>query len=110
MQRWLVMLTCVSAVAAAAPVPYAPTAPDAVPQAILGKGGAPLGQSVAYFAADPKAQGYLAVPARSGKHGAVILIHEWDGLDLRVKQVADAFVTAIERLRILGIEPLQAAR
>jgi len=91
MKRWLVMLTCVSAVAMAAPVPYAPTAPDAVPQAILGKGGTPLGQSVAYFAADPKAQGYLAVPAGSGKHGAVVLIHEWDGLGLRVKQVADAF-------------------
>ena len=90
MQRWLVMLACVSAVAVAAPVPYAPTAADAVPQAILGKGGTPLGQSVAYFAADPKTQGYLAVPAGSGKHGAVVLIHEWDGLGLRVKQVADA--------------------
>jgi len=91
MKRWLVSLTCVSAIAAAAPIPYAPTAADAVPQAILGKGDKPLGQSVAYFAGDPKAQGYLAVPDRSGKHGAVILIHEWDGLGLRVKQVADAF-------------------
>ncbi len=26
-----------------------------------------------------------------GKHGAVILIHEWDGLGERVRQVADAF-------------------
>jgi carboxymethylenebutenolidase len=86
-----VALMCVSAVAAAGPIPYAPTSPDQVPQAILGKGGKPQGASVAYFAADPKAQGYLAVPAGNGKHGAVILIHEWDGLGERVKQVADAF-------------------
>jgi carboxymethylenebutenolidase len=75
----------------AAGVPYAPTGADAVPAAILGKGTALLGKTVAYYAADPKTQGYLAVPERSGKHGAVILIHEWDGLGLRVRQVADAF-------------------
>jgi carboxymethylenebutenolidase len=91
MKRWFVMLMCVSAVASTGPIPYAPTAPDAVPQAILGKGGKPQGSPVAYFAADPKAQGYLAVPAGKGKHGAVVLIHEWDGLGERVKLVADAF-------------------
>ncbi len=72
-------------------VPYAPTAEDAVPAAILGKGKPPLGDSVGYFPADPKAQGYLAVPAGEGKHPAVILIHEWNGLVPRVRQVADAF-------------------
>jgi carboxymethylenebutenolidase len=85
----LVLLGFVMATAAA-PVPYAPTAPDAVPAAILGKGEKPLGSAVAYFPADPKARGYLAVPAGEGPHGAVILIHEWDGLGQRVRQVADA--------------------
>ena len=88
------MLLCLMVVASAVvaePVPYAPTAPDAVPAAILGKGAKPLGTAVGYFAADPKTKGYLAVPAGPGKHGAVILIHEWDGLGERVRQVADAF-------------------
>ncbi len=89
-----VMLMCAMLLASTAfadPVPFAPTAADAVPAAILGKGGKPVGKSVGYFAANPKTQGYLTIPAGSGKHGAVILIHEWDGLGERVKQVADAF-------------------
>ena len=77
--------------AIAEPVPYAPTAADAVPAAILGKGGKPAGTPVGYFPASPKTQGYLTIPAGTGKHGAVILIHEWDGLGERVRQVADAF-------------------
>jgi len=76
---------------AADPVPYAPTKPGQVPDAILGKGAAPRGETVHYFPADPKAAGYLAVPAGPGPHGAVILIHEWNGLVERVRQVADAF-------------------
>lgn len=76
---------------AADPVPYAPTGPGAVPDAILGKGAAPRGTTVHYFAEDPKAAGYLAEPASPGPHGSVILIHEWNGLVDRVRQVADAF-------------------
>lgn len=75
----------------AEPVPYAPTLTDEVPAAILGNGTKPLGTSVGYFPGNPKTRGYLTVPARSAKHGAVILIHEWDGLGERVRQVADAF-------------------
>jgi carboxymethylenebutenolidase len=89
-----VILTCAMLMVSTAwaePVPYAPTAADAVPAAILGKGTKPVGTSVGYFPANPKTQGYLTVPAGSGKHGAVILIHEWDGLGERVRQVADAF-------------------
>jgi carboxymethylenebutenolidase len=88
----LLLLSMIWAVQAnAAPIELAPTAADAVPAAILGKGVAPRGTAVSYFAADPKSMGYLAVPAGAGKHGAVILIHEWDGLGERVRQVADAF-------------------
>ncbi len=86
---WLA--TSFATVAMAEPVPYAPTAEDQVPAAILGKGGALKGAAVGYYAADPKTRGYLAIPAGKGKHGAVILIHEWDGLGERVRQVADAF-------------------
>ena len=62
-----------------------------IPKAILGKAPAPKGQDLAYFAGDPKARGYLAVPSREGPHGAVILIHEWNGLVERIKQIADVF-------------------
>jgi len=72
------------------PIPRAPTAPDAVPDAILGKGGPPRGMTVHYFADDPATAGYLAVPEGEGPHGSVILIHEWNGLVDRVRQVADA--------------------
>jgi carboxymethylenebutenolidase len=77
--------------AGAEPIPAAPTAPDAVPDAILGKGTAPRGVMVQYYVGNPKAQGYLAEPAGKGLHGAVILIHEWNGLVERIKQTADAF-------------------
>ena len=91
MNRLLLLLMVFATQTIAAPIEFAPTANDAVPAAILGKGTAPRGTAVAYFPANPKAMGYLAEPAGSGKHGAVILIHEWNGLVERVKQVADAF-------------------
>jgi len=63
---------------------------ESVPDAILGKAGPPSGEALAYFDADPATVGYLALPAGPGPHGAVILIHEWNGLVDRVRQVADA--------------------
>ena len=56
-------------------------------QVIEGGGGEPSGTSLQYYG---EAHGYLAVPDGEGPHGAVILIHEWNGLVERVKQVADA--------------------
>ena len=88
---WIAMGLVCAVGAAADPVPFRPTADGAVPPAILGKGEAPRGKAIAYFADDAEARGYLAEPAGPGPHGAVILIHEWDGLRERVKQVADAF-------------------
>ncbi len=83
------------AVAAAVPVlsqqiPYAPTTEGQVPEAILGKVGAPQGSGLAYFEEDTETMGYLAEPEGPGPRGAVILIHEWNGLVDRVRQVADA--------------------
>lgn len=79
------------AAAAQGAVPVRPTAPDELPAAILGEGGAPLGEDVAYYDGDPDARGYLAVPDAPGPHPAVVLIHEWNGLVDRIRQTADAF-------------------
>jgi len=85
----LVLLVC-SALAVGA-VPLKPTGVDELPAAITGLGGPPLGIGLNYYAPDPQAQGYLAIPEGEGPFPAVILIHEWNGLVDRVKQTADAF-------------------
>ena len=56
-------------------------------QVIEGGGAEPSGTTLEYYGA---AKGYLAEPHGEGPHGSVILIHEWNGLVERVKQVADA--------------------
>ena len=56
-------------------------------QVIEGKGAPPSGEVFEYFEG---AKGYVAEPVGEGKHGSIILIHEWNGLVDRVKQVADA--------------------
>ena len=72
-------------------VPPAESAqPDALPAAVLGMAGPLGGQSVSYFADDDAATGYLAVPEGAGPFPALILIHEWNGLVDRVREVADA--------------------
>ncbi len=67
-----------------------PVASDSVPAAIVGQAPPPRGTALHYFPRDSATTGYLVVPADSGPHSAVILIHEWNGLDDRVRQVADA--------------------
>ena len=54
---------------------------------IEGKGAPPSGQLLEYFEG---AKGYLAEPEGDGPFGAIILIHEWNGVVERIKQVADA--------------------
>ncbi len=61
-----------------------------LPAAILGEAGPPRGQTVRYFEADPATAGYFVAPEGEGPFPAVILIHEWNGLVDRVRQVADA--------------------
>ncbi len=77
--------------AAVADVPVAPTADNEIPDAITGNGGPLQGSDLAYYEDNPKTNGYLSVPDSREKKGAVILIHEWNGLVDRVRQVADAF-------------------
>ncbi|HEX7034842.1 MAG TPA: dienelactone hydrolase family protein [Pseudomonadales bacterium] len=71
-------------------VPLDPTAEDELPAAILGEGGEPRGESVAYYPANDATRGYLARPEGPGPFPAVILIHEWNGLVDRIRQTADA--------------------
>ena len=56
-------------------------------ETIEGKGAPPSGQLLEYFEG---AKGYLAEPEGDGPFGSIILIHEWNGVVERIKQVADA--------------------
>jgi len=64
---------------------------SSIPDAILGTAAAPRGETVAYLPGDTATRGYLAVPEGAGPFPALILVHEWNGLVDRVRQVADAF-------------------
>ena len=64
---------------------------SSIPDAIIGKAPPPQGEAVRYISGDDSTRGYLAVPAGEGPFPALILIHEWNGLVDRVRQVADEF-------------------
>jgi len=84
-----ILVAGASCTADASPPPS--SLPDGVlPAAILGTAGPLGGQSVSYFAGDDAVVGYLAVPEGDGPFPALILIHEWNGLVDRIREVADA--------------------
>ena len=62
-----------------------------VPAAIMGEAPPLSGQAVQYFDQDNRARGYLAVPEGEGPFPALIIIHQWNGLVDRVREVADDF-------------------
>lgn len=64
---------------------------SSIPDAILGTAPPPRGQALQYVPGDTLTTGYLAVPEGGGPFPALILIHEWNGLTDRVRQMADAF-------------------
>ncbi len=72
-------------------VALAPTATGEMPPAIIGNGGALEGSDVHYVDGDMATTGYLAVPEGEGPFPALVIIHEWNGLVDRVRQVADDF-------------------
>ena len=72
-------------------VASAPTGPGEMPPAIIGQGGTLEGTDLQYLASDPSTVGYLSVPEGEGPFPALVIIHEWDGLVDRVRQVADDF-------------------
>jgi len=67
------------------------TAPTEMPPAIVGNGGPLQGESVHYLDGDAETTGYLAVPEGEGPFPALVIIHEWNGLVDRVREVADDF-------------------
>lgn len=60
-----------------------------LPPAILGQGGPLEGSDVNYVEGDTATTGYLAVPEGEGPFPALVIIHEWNGLVDRVRQMAD---------------------
>jgi carboxymethylenebutenolidase len=72
-------------------VALAPTAAGELPPAIVGEGGTLRGSDLSYLADDPATTGYLAVPEGDGPFPALVIIHEWNGLQDRVRQLADDF-------------------
>ena len=72
-------------------VAISPTAPGEMPPAIIGQGGELEGVDVAYLDGDDATSGYLAVPEGPGPFPALVIIHEWNGLVDRVREVADDF-------------------
>lgn len=79
-------LACTEAPPAAEPDP----APE-LPPAIIGEGGDLEGSAVNYMDGDELTTGYLAVPDGDGPFPALVIIHEWNGLQDRVRHLADDF-------------------
>lgn len=75
--------------AAEARVPLDPTGTEELPPAIVGEGGELSGTPLRYMPDDTLTTGYLAVPEGEGPFPALVIIHEWNGLVDRVRQVAD---------------------
>src|SRR6266478_9109000 len=55
------------------------------------RAGAPKTETVSYKSGDETVSGYLALPDGAGKHPAVIVIHEWWGLNDWVKEQAQKY-------------------
>ncbi len=62
-----------------------------LPPAIVGNGGELEGAALHYVEGDTLTRGYLAVPQGEGPFPALVIIHEWNGLQDRVRQLADDF-------------------
>ena len=68
-----------------------PTTPQDLPPAIVGQGGPLEGRDHRYVEGDTLTTGYIAIPAGDGPFPALVIIHEWNGLQDRVRQLADDF-------------------
>ena len=66
-------------------------APQDLPPAIVGQGGELEGWDHRYIDGDTLTTGYLAIPDGDGPFPALVIIHEWNGLQDRVRQLADDF-------------------
>ncbi|HKN48249.1 MAG TPA: dienelactone hydrolase family protein [Candidatus Polarisedimenticolia bacterium] len=76
--------------AAAPQSPAATPAPPAYGGApIASSAAAPAGEMVAFQAGGEKVRGYLVRPTLHGHRPAVVVVHEWWGLNTQIKGVAD---------------------
>ncbi len=89
----LFALACGEAPAAEAPGTDAAPGPEEMdlPSAIVGEGGPLEGVDVHYVEGDSLTRGYLAVPEGEGPFPALVVVHEWNGLQDRIRQLADDF-------------------
>jgi carboxymethylenebutenolidase len=58
---------------------------------LASRAGAPKTETVTYKSGDDTVSGYLALPDGAGKHPAIIVIHEWWGLNDWVKEQAQKY-------------------
>lgn len=71
-------------------VPFNPTADDQLPPAVVGQhSGQWQGTGVRYVPGDTLTLGYVAEPEGDGPFPALVIVHEWNGLGGRVRQLAD---------------------
>ena len=73
------------------PPPDDPGTGAGLPPAVIGEGGSLEGADLQYVDGDALTTGYLAVPGGEGPFPALVIIHEWNGLQDRVRQLADDF-------------------
>ena len=66
-----------------------PTANNQLPPSIIGAAGPLTGTDLKYVPGDEVSTGYLAVPEGEGPFPALVIVHEWNGLVNRVREVAD---------------------
>ena len=62
---------------------------DQLPLSIRGDAGPLRGMDLNYVPGDDVSTGYLSVPEGAGPFPALVIVHEWNGLVDRVRQVAD---------------------
>ncbi len=68
-----------------------PQTASELPPSIAGRAGSLTGTDIQYVPGDDVSTGYLAVPDGAGPFPALVIVHEWNGLVDRVRQVADDF-------------------
>lgn len=90
----ILAVSCAPSDATDEPAPDAESASTAIdltglPSAIVGEGGPLEGTDLQYVDGDALTTGYLAVPSGEGPFPALIIVHEWNGLVDRVRQLAD---------------------
>jgi len=73
--------------------PTVAAAESGLPSAIVCAGGPLKGTNLNYVDGDTLTMGYLAVPDGPGPFPALIVIHEWNGLQDRLRQLADDFAS-----------------